>query len=218
MTTYENAPATKFVATHCACCGRALVDALSVQTGIGPDCRGMHGFDDVPTSPDFVSARTFIANFGKDIQVETPETMTTTDVRRLCNILIHRFAGNFRTAKWIPDCIYALGYVKLAERLAKRAHVLIHSATTLAATGEVKVTKELYTDSYKGQTNTREVYVVCTPFNPAFNNARVPGRWFDRGIKAWRVPVTNRVPLWDAIRACFKGLPIVTEKGTTVIS
>jgi hypothetical protein len=40
---YENAPATKMLATNCVCCGRALVDALSVQLGIGPECR--HGFD-----------------------------------------------------------------------------------------------------------------------------------------------------------------------------
>lgn len=39
MSNYENAPATKILATHCAVCGRPLLDALSVETGIGPDCR-----------------------------------------------------------------------------------------------------------------------------------------------------------------------------------
>jgi len=36
---YENAPATIMLATHCCCCGRPLVDAISVEMGIGPDCR-----------------------------------------------------------------------------------------------------------------------------------------------------------------------------------
>lgn len=36
---YENAVATKMLATNCVCCGRALVDAISVQMGIGPECR-----------------------------------------------------------------------------------------------------------------------------------------------------------------------------------
>lgn len=36
---HENAPATKLLATNCAACGRALVDAESVETGIGPECR-----------------------------------------------------------------------------------------------------------------------------------------------------------------------------------
>jgi hypothetical protein len=41
---YEDAPATKMIATDCAICGRPLVDSLSVETGVGPDCRSKHGF------------------------------------------------------------------------------------------------------------------------------------------------------------------------------
>ena len=36
---YENAPATRMLATHCVCYGQALVDATSVELGIGPECR-----------------------------------------------------------------------------------------------------------------------------------------------------------------------------------
>jgi hypothetical protein len=39
MNGYENAVATRLLATHCVCCGRALVDSVSVQMGIGPECR-----------------------------------------------------------------------------------------------------------------------------------------------------------------------------------
>lgn len=39
MNAYENAPATKMLATNCVVCGRALVDAVSVEMGIGPECR-----------------------------------------------------------------------------------------------------------------------------------------------------------------------------------
>lgn len=42
---YEDAPATRMLATHCACCGRPLVDAKSVECGVGPECRKRHGFD-----------------------------------------------------------------------------------------------------------------------------------------------------------------------------
>lgn len=41
---YENAPATAMLATHCACCGRPLLDAMSVEYGMGPYCRAKHGF------------------------------------------------------------------------------------------------------------------------------------------------------------------------------
>jgi hypothetical protein len=36
---YLEAPATKLLATHCAVCRKALVDAVSVESGMGPDCR-----------------------------------------------------------------------------------------------------------------------------------------------------------------------------------
>lgn len=42
---YENAPATRMLASNCACCSRALVDAKSVEIGVGPECRKRHGLD-----------------------------------------------------------------------------------------------------------------------------------------------------------------------------
>lgn len=47
MSAYEFAPATKMLATSCAVCGRPLVDALSVERGVGPDCFRKYGLDDV---------------------------------------------------------------------------------------------------------------------------------------------------------------------------
>ncbi len=35
---YENAPATKMLATNCLICGRSLVDSQSIERGIGPEC------------------------------------------------------------------------------------------------------------------------------------------------------------------------------------
>jgi hypothetical protein len=40
-----NAPATKLVDIRCCCCHTPLVDAVSTNLGIGPDCRTNHGFD-----------------------------------------------------------------------------------------------------------------------------------------------------------------------------
>lgn len=42
---YEDATATKIMATHCCACGKPLVDSVSVQTGMGPICRKKYGFD-----------------------------------------------------------------------------------------------------------------------------------------------------------------------------
>ena len=45
---YENAPATKMLATHCLVCGRPLLDAQSVETGIGPICRKKFVTEELP--------------------------------------------------------------------------------------------------------------------------------------------------------------------------
>lgn len=43
---YENAPATRLLATRCAVCARPLVDAVSVEIGMGPDCREKYGYNE----------------------------------------------------------------------------------------------------------------------------------------------------------------------------
>lgn len=45
---YEDSKACKLLATHCACCSKPLVDAESVNTGMGPICRNKHGYADGP--------------------------------------------------------------------------------------------------------------------------------------------------------------------------
>jgi hypothetical protein len=41
---YTQAPACGMIAAHCAVCSLPLVDAVSVETGLGPVCREKHGF------------------------------------------------------------------------------------------------------------------------------------------------------------------------------
>jgi len=42
---YEQAPATTMLATHCCVCNRPLCDSISVEVGMGPTCRERHGYD-----------------------------------------------------------------------------------------------------------------------------------------------------------------------------
>jgi hypothetical protein len=82
------------LATQCACCGLPLVDAKSVETGVGPDCRKKHGFDlDVPES-----------------------------VRSEANVIVHAIAMQQDGAEVIELCarLHSLGFVKLASRVGKR--------------------------------------------------------------------------------------------------
>jgi len=92
---YENAPATKLVATHCVACGRPLVDAQSIEAGMGPDCRGMYG---------------------------APETLTP-EARADVNARVHRLATATLTGAEIAAelvMIRALGADVTADKLESR--------------------------------------------------------------------------------------------------
>ena len=94
---YENAPATAMLATHCAVCRRPLLDAVSVEAGIGPICRDKHGYD-------------------AEVGILDEET------RRAANKIIHRIALDV-TAPGVAADLAALrlmGCTKTAERIEYR--------------------------------------------------------------------------------------------------
>lgn len=92
---YENATATKMLATHCVCCGRPLVDAVSVEVGMGPECR---------------------KGFGDDVSNEA---------RTKANELVHAAAVMAQTGHVERVVEYAselkkLGFDKLASKVGRR--------------------------------------------------------------------------------------------------
>lgn len=195
---YTDAPACKLLATHCACCGRPLLDAKSVEFGIGPDCRQNYGFDDVPNKPDWFAGKTIAANYEPAL---LPSIESWTDARIACNKLVHLFALDVVGRKWVPEAVFALGYVKLSEKLAERGGRV-----------EVKAIPE-------GSTTPTEFH-VRTPYNPSFGSRAVPGMWFNkRGTpkKHWVVPARSRVQLWAALRQNFAGMTLVSAQGVSTI-
>jgi hypothetical protein len=106
MSTYENAPATKLLATHCACCGRALVDAVSVETGIGPECR-------------------------KRFVVRLDVTQAAHDEANQIVFALARSGLSRAAAQPMFDRLHALGFVVLAERVAKRFRAKVTQGPTV---------------------------------------------------------------------------------------
>lgn len=97
---YENAPATKLLATACAYCGRDLVDAVSVETGVGPECRKKYAID----------------------------SDASEEARKEANQIVFQLArkgvGN---RIYLPaiERLAALGFEHLAARVAKRFHTTV---------------------------------------------------------------------------------------------
>lgn len=98
MSDYTNAPATLLLATHCAACSKPLGDAVSVEAGMGPECR-----------KKYLRAETSPENREKANQIVS---------RIALAISANSAEGSKLAASLIPE-IAALGFVKLAEKLTK---------------------------------------------------------------------------------------------------
>lgn len=92
---YENAPSTKLLATHCIVCSRPLRDAASVEIGIGPDCREKYGFD-----------------------VEVPGRVEANRIVHHAAIAAH--AGDVKAVLTAADQIEVLGLTLLADTIRRR--------------------------------------------------------------------------------------------------
>lgn len=91
----ERAPATEMVATNCCVCGRALLDAESVESGIGPTCAERTGVRRGELAPE---------------------------IRAEANRLVYRLAQLQRSPDAVPLCarLRELGLDTLAERIEER--------------------------------------------------------------------------------------------------
>lgn len=111
---YESAPATKMLATHCAVCHRPLLDAESVELGIGPDCRKKYGFL-IDCAPE---------------------------ARAEANKIVHRVAVGVSAGMQAEElkaalaALQLLGFVQLAQKVAEGAAAV---RVSVAADGRLAV-------------------------------------------------------------------------------
>lgn len=196
---YENSPACKLLATCCAICGKALVDADSVQAGIGPDCRAKYGVQAGRTgafNEDRFWALVRAAAFESCVEVTAGDEI---DAHRTANLLTHRVGRDPKgtEAAHAIAAIWALGYTKLAARLCERAGVV--------------VTAEGHS------------IIVKAPYQPDFgSNLRRANAWakFDKSDpknKVWRAEAANKGAVWRAICATYTGKACLGPQGVVVV-
>lgn len=198
MTTYENAPATKMLATACACCGRPLVDAVSVETGVGPDCRKKHGYAEAQGPADWEGARQILTG-GEAIPADL-ESAWGSNAHEVANVLTHRAACAAKMGRAVYiRALDALGYYKLARAIARASSEMVE--VTEHAAG----------------------YAVRTPYRADFvealKAARIGARW-DREGKVWTFPADHRAraEAFRVMRASFAGGWLVSAKGLTQLT
>lgn len=190
---YENAPSTQMLATHCAICARPLRDAESVETGIGPDCRAKHGIGEARGPADWDAAeKVLLPTLMARPQPDTLEGTWRVDARRAVNILIHAVAvlQDGPIAAAYVTAIAALGYRKAAVALGRRmGAVFVEDA-----------------DGW---------LFVRAPYSERFvvEARRIPGIKFEgkreNGYAERSLPADSKRALWGALKASFPAGTIV---------
>lgn len=220
MSDYENAPATKMLASHCACCARPLVDAVSVETGVGPDCRKTHGFASAQGEPDWdavLRETDGIVAMAELLGPKFAPGMATSDVRgvvaamegawrlggletrRVANLLVHRIAcrQEGEDVLAMTNAVRALGFSKLADRIVARL-----ASIRIERVGGRIVVRAPYSETSVA----------------AFR--AVPGRRFEKEGKDARnvFPESSAKAVLAALRACFPGATAHGPKGLFVLA
>lgn len=190
---YENAPATKMVATFCACCGKELVDAKSLESGMGPHCRKKHGFNAELSAPSAEAAARVIKSALAGGLVLTEGDLA--DPRKVANRIVYRIAAEQDSvaSRHLAAAVWHLGLTKLAGILAKRL-------------GGVVVTQE------------GDELVIKAPYDPnvGYRMSRAGALWH-KETKTRRAPLSARESVFHALIDAYPGALLIGTKNAAVI-
>lgn len=199
MTTdYTDAPATDLLATRCAACGRPLLDAASVEAGMGPICRGRAGLDGAGTGAAWPAVVALLAGTGVELESD--------DARRTANRVTHRIAAD-QSAANVPvllGALDALGFAGVAKAIREHLGVKVPAVEVTAAGDRFDVAlRDLDGDTFAA--------VVAALRS-------VPGRRWDAARKVNVVPARARRELWSALATALPpGAQITGPMGTRVV-
>jgi len=193
------------IATHCCICGRQLIDATSVEKGIGPICRNKYNYEDAypVLTAQANQLEAYLVNhpdyFPGEFTVRVSDAAKADDSRKAANLLVYRASSEMgMIAVRSAEALRMLGYVVLADRIIDR---LV----------PVRIEEK------DGRLD------VHTPYSETFISEvrQIKGRKFEvvkvegkkKPLKFWSVPSSARVELRDALEVAFPGGAGIGPKG-----
>ena len=181
------------IADRCVRCGMELTDSLSLETSIGPYCRGK-GYNDegVKEGADEMGAMIALAEFPEVCQFLI-EKFRPLGLRKLMNGIVRCAALNRNNTKLhaaCADAIEALGWVRLANTLRESiCIVVIKHSTKHPGCIEVHMKRHAY------------------KYGWAQDMKQIQGVFYDRALSRFIVPIKN--PVDDSVLTCmFEGKPM----------
>lgn len=223
--TYEAAPSTRLLATHCAICNRPLRDAESVERGIGPDCAERYGHGDA-SGPMNVDAVVAAAENAGEIALTIVREHT--DAHTVANRAVHYVAvlahddheANADCIAALCDMIAACGYDRLAARLRERV-AAVFEARAQAAAEEARRAPTLVIAEANGALSVGFRNLSSAQFHAMLATLRgIPSRRYNAANKSNTIAAEHRGLLWNAIRTSevLRGAWIESAKGRAQIT
>lgn len=213
---HEMSPVAQVMPVRCIACGRILVDATSVEIGVGPECRENLGIPEGlhigPMQADAV--RLALQGLGDRAMAERLEEAMAYGGRKAANALTYHLARLMQDGVAVPDAhamshiLALLGYPAFAERVQERL-------ATYEARAQKRAPKAKKPRVFieAGADNT---LTLVTPYDEAFVAAirALSGRKWHAATKAWSIPVAHKPAVWTLLQAHFAGVWAEGPKGT----
>jgi hypothetical protein len=228
MNTYEAAPATHLLATHCAVCNRALRDATSVERGVGPDCAEKYGYADASQACDESAVMVAIVKLcAVNVQVaelvagvgENPASVGeagTIDAKGVASRAVHHIAAlahgmnddekRAEAVELLIEIIRAAGYARMANACSVRIEAFVEERAARIAEERATAAQSAAKAPTLVVTETGErlalTFKNLSPdqFNALIGILRsIPSRRYDPATKSNTVLAFHKRTLWTAL-------------------
>lgn len=194
---YESSIACKVLATTCCVCCRPLVDADSVDLGIGPICRKKY----MKPEPGFEDSAIAFAVLA---QSKLPggileKVASAATAREQANMLVYWASANIDDPEKvlsIAPALRLLGYSKLADKL-----VADRSPIQIRLDGMAYVVTTPYSGLFNSLLRNRRAVYLRDPRGSILRDRNGKPKF-----AGWSVPVSERRNLWNALTLVFPGI------------
>jgi uncharacterized Zn finger protein (UPF0148 family) len=196
MGNHFNAPTTKLLNTHCARCGLPLVDAQSVERGIGPVCN--RRLDEEINHEHRKQVNKMVFEVAQMVAQQRAGELSKADI-----------AGPLSA---ICGIAHDLGYPDLAARLKKRAGAEIDRLQAIEDQGPA-IEEE---DEVQVHIRRSDVWIFVTcPYNAEANAdfRQIPGRYWMNDLKANRFPKEQGREVLETLKKHYSGMRALGDKG-----
>lgn len=217
MSHYTNAPACRILAIRCCACNTPLLDSVSAQLGIGPDCRkrlmgkGQGHSEEARIEANQIVYALALAMGGQAV----PAEYDTDACRAACAIGGPRAVTAMlladRAEGKLLDRLRVLGFEKLADKFEEKWMPIRITELNHAGDGR----PDVWSNPSPGEPTIR----LAAPYNEEAVSAQrgIPGRRWDKVTKCNYFPISQKAAVWRMLCKFYPGVAGIGTKGPFVV-